>query len=264
MQEFFKGFLRPGPIEEPEDIARGARLLHLVLLSVFAVVILNFAGVLLIYKRKLASSIIMLALLATAGVCYLLMRRGRIRFASSSLVFGLWCIAATHVALNGGLRGSSSFFFFVVCVFAALLLGSRGVLACVALTILATTGMLIAGSGGHPMPQYFFVLPLPTFANFTVTLLLVLVPLNLLLSELRDALGLARKQLRQREEADAALRESEDRYRDLVEHSEDLICTHDLAGNLLSVNDPPARILGYDKTELLSRPLRDFLSLIHI
>ena len=32
------------------------------------------------------------------------------------------------------------------------------------------------------------------------------------------------------------LRESEDRYRDLVEHSRDLICTHDLEGRILSVN----------------------------
>ena len=259
MQEFFESFLRPASIEGQEDTARNARLLHLVLLSVFAFVILNFAGVFLIYKRKLAVSITMLALVALAGGCFLLMRCGRVRLASAILVFGLWCGAATYVALDGGLRGPSSFFFLLVCVFAALLLGSRGVITCAVLTILITTGMLIAESVGHPMPQYFFVLPLPTFIIFTVTLLFVLVPLNLLLSELKNALGLAQKQLKQREEADAALRESEDRYRDLVEHSEDLICTHDLKGNLLTVNDPPARLLGYDKSELLNRPLRDFV-----
>src|SRR6266481_5050570 len=50
---------------------------------------------------------------------------------------------------------------------------------------------------------------------------------------------------RARREAEAALRESEDRYRDLVEHSHDLICTHDLEGRLLSVNQTAAKALGY-------------------
>lgn len=59
--------------------------------------------------------------------------------------------------------------------------------------------------------------------------------------------------------AEAALRESEDRYRDLVEHSLDLICTHDLDGNLLSVNELPAKILGYSRKELIKKPMKDFL-----
>jgi PAS domain S-box-containing protein len=63
-----------------------------------------------------------------------------------------------------------------------------------------------------------------------------------------------------RKRAAEALRESEDRYRDLVEHSSDLICTHDLDGILLSVNEPPLRILGYSRDELLNKPLRDFVT----
>jgi PAS domain S-box-containing protein len=59
--------------------------------------------------------------------------------------------------------------------------------------------------------------------------------------------------------AGAALRESEDRYRDLVEHSLDLICTHDLQGRLLSVNELPTKILGYSRGELIKRPMKDFL-----
>ena len=59
--------------------------------------------------------------------------------------------------------------------------------------------------------------------------------------------------------AEAALRESEDRYRDLVEHSLDLICTHDLEGRLLSVNELPAKILGYSREELVRKPMKDFL-----
>lgn len=59
---------------------------------------------------------------------------------------------------------------------------------------------------------------------------------------------------------EAALRESEDRYRDLVEHSEDLLCTHDLDGRLLSCNAAPARILGYSMDELLKMPMRNLLA----
>ncbi|HEY6097510.1 MAG TPA: PAS domain S-box protein, partial [Candidatus Deferrimicrobium sp.] len=56
------------------------------------------------------------------------------------------------------------------------------------------------------------------------------------------------------------LRESEDRYRDLVEHSRDLICTHDLEGRILSVNPWAAKVLGYAPEELLGRNFRELLS----
>ncbi len=62
-----------------------------------------------------------------------------------------------------------------------------------------------------------------------------------------------------RKEMEAILRESEDRYRDLVEHSTDLICTHTLDGRLLSVNELPIKVLGYTKEELLSKPMSDLL-----
>jgi PAS domain S-box-containing protein len=56
-----------------------------------------------------------------------------------------------------------------------------------------------------------------------------------------------------------ALLISEDRYRDLVESSQDLMCTHDLTGKILWVNEEPIRILGYDKDFVLKMNIRDFL-----
>jgi two-component system cell cycle sensor histidine kinase/response regulator CckA len=64
---------------------------------------------------------------------------------------------------------------------------------------------------------------------------------------------------RARRQAEDALRESEDRYRDLVEHSHDLICTHDLEGKILSVNQASMKLLGYDRETLLSKNIRDIL-----
>jgi len=68
------------------------------------------------------------------------------------------------------------------------------------------------------------------------------------------------KDVTERKQAEEALRESEDRYRDLVEHSQDLLCTHDLEGKLLSCNPAPARILGYEVAELLKIPMRELVA----
>jgi len=55
------------------------------------------------------------------------------------------------------------------------------------------------------------------------------------------------------------LKENEDWCRDLVEHSHDLLCVHDLQGRFLSVNPGPARVLGYSVEEVLRKPMRDFI-----
>ncbi|MGB5152428.1 MAG: PAS domain S-box protein [Candidatus Sulfotelmatobacter sp.] len=56
-----------------------------------------------------------------------------------------------------------------------------------------------------------------------------------------------------------ALHENADWYQDLVEHSQDLLCIHDLQGRLLSVNPAPARVLGYSVEELLKIPMRELI-----
>jgi PAS domain S-box-containing protein len=57
-----------------------------------------------------------------------------------------------------------------------------------------------------------------------------------------------------------ALQENEDWFRDLVEHSHDLLCVHDLEGRLLSVNPAPARLLGYSVEEILQIPMRELIA----
>src|SRR5436190_17683768 len=62
------------------------------------------------------------------------------------------------------------------------------------------------------------------------------------------------------QETSDALRESERRYRELVEYSLGLICTHDLAGTILSINPAAAHSLGYRPEDGIGRNLREFLS----
>ena len=85
--------------------------------------------------------------------------------------------------------------------------------------------------------------------------------------ELLDELRGLRGQLEQQRDSEDARRRAEDalhrieiRFRDLVEQSLGLICTHDLDGVLLSINPAAAHALGYHPGEGIGVNLRDFLA----
>ncbi|MCP4688947.1 MAG: PAS domain S-box protein [Desulfobacterales bacterium] len=60
--------------------------------------------------------------------------------------------------------------------------------------------------------------------------------------------------------AHKGLKESEERFRTLVEHAADAIFTHDLEGRLLDVNQWACHVLGYSRDELLTMKIQDLVA----
>ena len=91
------------------------------------------------------------------------------------------------------------------------------------------------------------------------TVISVEITSNRLDFEGRRAVIVLANDITERKRAEKALRESEDRYRDLVDNSHELICTHDLDGRVISVNPWAARMLGYPENAIVGMNIRDGL-----
>lgn len=103
-------------------------------------------------------------------------------------------------------------------------------------------------------PDDLIFAPIPPYRTISVSVAVVLLLASLLYlvkrrrsAELRArAMSKLTESLR---ESEAALRKSEERYRELFENANDMVFTLDLEGNLVSLNKAGERITGYSREE---------------
>ncbi|HQF27771.1 MAG TPA: PAS domain S-box protein [Bacteroidia bacterium] len=67
------------------------------------------------------------------------------------------------------------------------------------------------------------------------------------------------RDITQRKEHEKRILQSEKRNRDLINYSQASICTHDMQGNLLTINPAGCEITGYQMEEMIGRPITDFM-----
>ena len=68
----------------------------------------------------------------------------------------------------------------------------------------------------------------------------------------------------ERNRVEAALRQSEERYRELFENARDAMYVHDLAGTYTSINHAAEKLSGYSRDEIIGHSFSEFVAAEHI
>jgi two-component system, cell cycle sensor histidine kinase and response regulator CckA len=252
----------PHPDEEQARVARGIHVLGLGAAAGEALALVHNWVV----GRHRAALVLALGLAVVGFVLWL--NRSRPRWAARVFAASL-PLLATGLMFAGkiGFRDVASLVFPASLVVAGLLLDRASLVGltvlsslCVAAVILAETAGLIGGSSGA-YPH------LRQLLDATVILVLTAIGVGLVSEEVRGSLARSRKQELALADANAELerqaarlRESETRYRSLVELAADAIFVCDTAGAVSDVNRQACSLSGYSREELLGRSLGSLFS----
>jgi PAS domain-containing protein len=243
----------PPVFPDDEEKTSKARIFNVISLSITAFLALMAFGLLFIFVRKAGVATTLLVLLTLLLISRALAHSGRIRLASMLLVSGMWVVFTVNVWLSGGLNSVMAGFYMAITVLAGVLLGPRAAIAIAALS--AGTGLAITVLEviGYPPPRYYPLPPTPSLVVLIFWLMLTVPAVTLALQDFANALSIARNKIKERDETQEALRQSEESYRQLVENLNDAIFATDSRGIVTYVSPPVERILGYQPSELIGQ-----------
>lgn len=239
-------------LDDPHTQA--ARALHMVTLGIALIIVCATGITVLFGQQKISSLTINGTVLAICLVTLRELRQSRIQQASLIFVTSTWLLVVVFVGISGGLSHFGPSLFVVVIAMAALFLDWRFGVVITLVTVLYALVLAFLRSMDVYLPVLFALDGTQSWMLFAEALLLVLVPVIIMNNGLVEALRYAREHLAEREKAESSLRQSEERYRTVVELIWDYVFADDVLpdGSLQNAwitEEPYQRVTGYDWSE---------------
>jgi PAS domain S-box-containing protein len=278
-----------------EDKTRSARVLHVVMLSSFALLLAYALVSFFTAPRETLRLQLLLFIMVVVGLCLVLLHRGRIRSAGFIFTAVVWLVMTVAFYFSGGIRAPQFSGYLVVALMAGLLINGRmGIAYALAGSAAGLVFVSLAANGRLPEPRMthtpFSLWSVYTIYFLSATILLylateaigqaltqsrdstrALAEKNAELEEIRRSLEEGRaslsaaneeltREIAERQQAEQALSIREEQYRSIVETARDAIYTLDTEGSITSLNPAFEAITGWSRNEVLGT---SFVPLVH-
>jgi PAS domain S-box-containing protein len=250
-------------LRQRADLSEEQRTVSLLTRLILAELVLFIIDglIMLIWKDWRTLSVVGLATVLQTVPLWLFRHR---YFQVGGLIFVVINIAiATSIAMFGqGIYDVAIVAFPIIFIFAGLVLNRMLFRLCLGIGLAAVCWLVIGENNGWIITQ-----PLPSdpshifYLTGVITLLLVAAfAVDLLATNLHKSLIQSRQEVKRRELTEAELRLSEEKYRLIVEKSNDILFTFNPAGEFLYISSSIKQTLGYNPDDLIGIT---FASLIH-
>ena len=247
-------WLEPPVFPGNDEKTAQARSVHVV--GLYYGLALLAAAVLLVpalTQRRLETLTLNLSLLVFFAISRVLLARGQVRLSAAVLLASAWILFVAVSISSGGIFSPVIYGVLTVSVVVALLLEERigyFFLGLSLLTSLALAGLQQSGAG---LPQLITFPPLISWLLFAISLLFIHVFMRLVGRDLQTGLARARREVDARCQAEATLRQSEKRFRELFENTPVGLYRSLHSGQILDANRAALAMLGYTSFEQFAR-----------
>ena len=244
-----------------EEKTTQARLLDRVG-SYFVLALITGAAVLILFftEQRAASIALVLALLIFYSIGRYFVFRGELVFASVFFISSTWVIFEIVAIISGGIASPMNFGILAATFVIGLILKPRLGNTLVAVSVLAALGLAVIQQRGVVLEKFFDIPPLATWFLFALSVIFITGFMNLVVRNLQNALDLARQESEARRLAEQALRQSDNRWRSLLQNvSAVSIQGYRPDGTTLYWNQASERLYGYPAQEAIGRNLLDLI-----